>query len=227
MLLIAHRGASMYYKENTITAFEKALEMSVYAIELDVNLSQDGHIMVIHDKTVNRITNYMHIGNVSDYTKQQLKAMEIPTLLEVIELVKNRTKIIIEIKDNRCIPVLLEILPDLNKQNIFISSFDHNIFKIFKQQFPDVKLIANIIGVPINYPFALENLIDYVAIDKDFIDIDFIYKCKNSSISVFVYVINDLTDLNNVIHVDFIDGIMSDCPDFLSKTLYTNNKEFY
>lgn len=106
---IAHRGFSAAAPENTLAAFRKALEMKADAIECDVHLSKDGHMMVIHDPTVDRTTN--GTGEVGGMTLAELKALDagswfgpeftgekIPTLEEVLDLVKGRTTLIVEIK---------------------------------------------------------------------------------------------------------------------------------
>ncbi len=55
--VIAHRGASSYAPENTLAAFDLAIQMGVSHIELDVHFTRDGHVVVIHDETVDRTTN--------------------------------------------------------------------------------------------------------------------------------------------------------------------------
>lgn len=91
----AHRGCSLAYPENTLEAFKAAAEIKgIAGIELDVQLTKDGEIVVIHDETVNRTTN--GTGNVRDYTLKQLKELKIasvdgtyttiPTLEEVFRL---------------------------------------------------------------------------------------------------------------------------------------------
>lgn len=62
VMVIAHRGASSYAPENTLAAFDLALAMGVRHIELDVACTSDGHIVVIHDDTVDRTTNGSEIG---------------------------------------------------------------------------------------------------------------------------------------------------------------------
>ncbi len=96
MLKIGHRGAKGYAAENTLASFEKAIELGVDMIELDVYLSQDTIPMVIHDKTVDRTTS--GVGLVSEFTAESLEILGIPTLEAVFDLVQNRCEINIEIK---------------------------------------------------------------------------------------------------------------------------------
>src|ERR1041384_3922045 len=73
-MVIAHRGASSYAPENTFAAFDLALRMGVSHIELDVHFTSDGHIVVIHDDTVDRTTNGH--GPVTSHTLSELQALD-------------------------------------------------------------------------------------------------------------------------------------------------------
>ena len=101
MKLWAHRGCSQRYPENTLIAFEKAAQLQGLAgIELDIQLTKDGHIVVIHDEKVDRTTDGS--GWVRDYTLAELKRLKIdagcyphqviPTMEEVFELLEERLK---------------------------------------------------------------------------------------------------------------------------------------
>jgi glycerophosphoryl diester phosphodiesterase len=109
VLKIAHRGASGRFPENTLRAFEAAIEAGAEMCELDVRLTRDGALVVIHDDTVDRTTN--GTGEVRAMTLQKLKRLEagskfgvqfanerIPTLEEVLALVGGRCGLNIEIK---------------------------------------------------------------------------------------------------------------------------------
>jgi glycerophosphoryl diester phosphodiesterase len=107
-IIFAHRGACAHAPENTLAAFELALVQHADAIELDVKLSADGQVIVIHDATVNRTTGSQ--GRVKDLSLAQLKSLDagsffsdrysgekIPTLAEVFETVGQRTFINVEL----------------------------------------------------------------------------------------------------------------------------------
>ncbi len=108
-LNIAHRGASAFAPENTFAAFDKALEIGVKDVELDVHYSGDGEIIVIHDATLDRTTNAF--GAVADRTLAELRELDagswfapeyagerIRTLDEVLERYKGRLHLHVEIK---------------------------------------------------------------------------------------------------------------------------------
>jgi glycerophosphoryl diester phosphodiesterase len=80
---IAHRGGSKLRPENTMAAFDHAVELGVDAIELDVHLSRDGHAVVIHDPTLQRTTTGS--GAVADFTADELARFNVPTLKSVLE----------------------------------------------------------------------------------------------------------------------------------------------
>ncbi len=119
VLVIAHRGASGVAPENTIASFQKALAAGADALELDVRLSKDGEVVVIHDSTIDRTTN--KTGRVADHTLAQLKELDagswfspqfskerIPTLQEVIGLARGRALMEIELKTSAILPNALE-----------------------------------------------------------------------------------------------------------------------
>ena len=107
-VVIAHRGASAHAPENTLAAFRLALEHGADGVELDAKLSADGHVMVIHDQTVDRTTSGS--GRVRDLTLAQLKKLDagshfdssfarepVPTLEEVFVAVGARTLVNVEL----------------------------------------------------------------------------------------------------------------------------------
>src|SRR5579883_2238349 len=107
---VAHRGGAALAPENTMAAFRNALTLPVDAVELDVQMSCDGHLIVFHDNTVGRLTN--GTGNILDLDFAYLRSLnaaahfpggwpepqQIPTLREVLELMKGHLDIYIEIK---------------------------------------------------------------------------------------------------------------------------------
>lgn len=91
-LAIAHRGDSAHAPENTLAAFQRAIDAGADWLEMDVQMSDDGHLVVIHDTTVDRTTNGS--GRVADLTLARLQALDagngeqIPSFAQVLELVK-------------------------------------------------------------------------------------------------------------------------------------------
>ncbi|HHW48137.1 MAG TPA: glycerophosphodiester phosphodiesterase, partial [Clostridiaceae bacterium] len=156
-VVIAHRGAPKHAPENTIAAFRKALELGAEGIELDVHLSADGHLVVIHDEKVDRTSDGK--GLVKEKTLEELKALDfgswfskefkgetIPTLDEVLELLKSWTGIInIEIKGGSVFYPNIEekVVRKIEKlkieEKIIISSFNHYSLVEIKKLNPKIK----------------------------------------------------------------------------------------
>jgi glycerophosphoryl diester phosphodiesterase len=113
MQRVAHRGGACLAPENTLAAFRNALTMPIDAIELDVQMSRDGHPIVFHDTSVERLTD--GAGNILDLDFVYLRSLnasahfpggwptceQIPTLCEVLALAKGRIKVYIEIKRSK------------------------------------------------------------------------------------------------------------------------------
>jgi glycerophosphoryl diester phosphodiesterase len=109
IVVAAHRGLKSEYPENTLLAFQKALELGVDMLEFDLRLSKDGVIMVIHDETLDRTTNSS--GPVSDYTWAELKQLDaggwfgptfeglkIPTLEELCSLLTSYPDVLLNVE---------------------------------------------------------------------------------------------------------------------------------
>lgn len=149
-LVIAHRGYRAKYPENTLSAFRAALEAGVQMIELDVMLTRDRKVVVIHDPILDRTTNGQ--GQVHDFTLEELKGLDagswfhpaftgerIPTLEETLELVKDRALVNIEIKASAYDPhqppdsIERQVVSLVRQGNlhrsVLVSSFDWRIME--------------------------------------------------------------------------------------------------
>ena len=156
-LIYGHRGASGYAPENTLEAFRLSMEMGADGFELDVHMSRDGELVVIHDESVDRTTN--GTGLVRDLTLAQLKTLDascgmaayrgarIPTLGEVFDLIRDTRHIVnVEVKtDEWFYPQIEEKCLALAKEKgvedrVLYSSFNHYTLRRLRQLKPDAKL---------------------------------------------------------------------------------------
>ena len=159
MKIWAHRGCSQRYPENTLLAFERAAEIKgLEGIELDIQLTKDGHMVVIHDERVDRTTD--GIGEVRQYTLAELKKLridagngkyeQIPTMEEVLDLLGDKLKsglrLNIELK-NSVFPYegmeekIVDLMHqrDLEKQIVFSTFYAKSLQRIRKLD-PNVEL---------------------------------------------------------------------------------------
>lgn len=155
--IFAHRGFSGKYPENTMLAFEKAVEIGVDGIELDVHLTKDNELVIIHDEDIKRTCDGE--GLVRDMTYEELKRFDasaafrgvygfcgIPTLKEYFDLVKD-TDIITNIELKTGVfeyPTIEKRTIDLIKQygledKIILSSFNHYTIKRCEEIAPEIK----------------------------------------------------------------------------------------
>ena len=159
VLVVGHRGLKAFYPENTMISFEKAIEAGVDGIEMDINMTKDGHLVVIHDNRVDRTTN--GIGLVQDMTLEELKKLDagshfsgefcnerIPTFEEFLDLVKDKKIILnVEIKDYRfsVVDQTIKMLDDYNLSdryvlacfNADVTTYAHKEYQIKTQGFPE------------------------------------------------------------------------------------------
>ncbi|MBQ7580235.1 MAG: glycerophosphodiester phosphodiesterase [Clostridia bacterium] len=158
--VFAHRGFSGCYPENTMLAFEKAIELGADGLETDVHLTKDGQVVMIHDESPYRTTGDK--GLVMDYTLEELRKFDasykdrfgdkfsnnpIPTLREYFELVSRHDGFMtnIEVKTDRILykgieEAVLELIDEFSlRDRIIISSFNHHTVKRFKELAPDIK----------------------------------------------------------------------------------------
>ena len=139
-LILCHRGAKNYAPENTLSAFKTALELGADGFELDTQLTSDGHVVVFHNKTVDRTTNGH--GKLSQLPLDELRKLDagsffsekfsgekIPTLDEVFETIGKRAIINVELKnfstpfDNLAEKVCEVVLRHAMQKNVLFSSF--------------------------------------------------------------------------------------------------------
>ncbi len=230
--VFAHRGASGHAPENTLAAFGLARDMGADGIELDVQLSQDGEVVVIHDETVDRTTDGH--GWVRDLKLDQLKALDasmgreayagerIPTLDEVFDLVADSSLTInIEIKDSRVpYPGLADkVLAMVDQRDweyrVTISSFNHLTLAYIRQIGSLMNtgiLFQDILFEPWNYAHqvwatALHPHFSYVDAVPDLLE-----ESHNSLLEINTWTVDEIPDIDRML-ARGVDGIITDFPD--------------
>ena len=152
-LVIAHRGASAYAPENTLAAFDRALELGFPHLELDTHLSADGHVVVIHDDTLERTTSGR--GRVAEHTLAQLRALDagawfggrefqgqrVPALEEVLGRYRGRAHLHVELKGRQPdLPRAVLALVDAHNARgaVTLTSFHRELVAEARRLAPDV-----------------------------------------------------------------------------------------
>lgn len=226
----AHRGASAEAPENTMTAYRLAQEEKADGIELDVQLSHDGELVVIHDETLDRTTNGH--GYVAEYSLKELRALRadktcpleegehIPTLHEVLAFVKDTDmRVNIELK-NSIIPYqgmeekVLRVVDAAGMQDrVIYSSFNHGSMVKLHEINSDAKVAILYSDGWLNVPKYAKKL-DMYAIHPSITNVrgtDLIEKAHDKGLKVNIWTVNDEKDIDDLIHAG-ADGIITNVP---------------
>lgn len=237
MKVFAHRGFSGEYPENTMLAFQKAMEAGADGIELDVHESGDGKLVIIHDELLVRTTG--REGSVSDYTLKELTAIKaaktmddrfdanIPSFEEYCDFAgKNRMITNIEIKTNR------SWYPDIEKKIVeMVRAFhleDRIIFSSFNWlSVVRVKQLASDIPCGLLYEGngvrhlacqAKDLGLQYLHPDFILMDDETVKECKEMGIGLNVWTINDRERMSRLMDWN-VDSVISNYPDMCLEML--------
>lgn len=227
----AHRGASAYAPENTLEAFRLAVEQQADGVELDVQLTKDGKVVVIHDETIDRVSSGQ--GYVKDYTLKELKKMsfnklhpeyqgaKIPTLKEVLELLKPTDLTVnIELKTG-IVPYkgiekkVLKLVKKMGMEDrVIYSSFYHPSLLKIKKLNPEAKTGILYSDGWVRVPsYAKELGVDAIHPATWHMQAPkLLEKAKKKGLAVHVWTVND-PDLMKSLAEQGVDAIITNNPD--------------
>ena len=230
--IFAHRGASAIAPENTLAAFQMAYDFGVEAIELDVQLSADKRVIVIHDTTVDRTTDGN--GRVRELTLGKLKSLDagaffsnefagesIPVLEEVFEAFGKKLYIDIELKNydspfNTLPEMVVNVVKKAQLQDwVMFSSFNPIALRYTQRYFPDIPVgFLMSPGWRNVFPRRLvERWLSPQAIhpNKDDVTDEMLAEQHESGRRVNVWTVNELDEMKHLIELG-VDGIITDQP---------------
>lgn len=224
--IIAHRGYSSMFPENTLAAFEGALELGVDYIELDVQMSKDEELVLLHDDDLLRTTGVS--GLASDYTYEELADMDagswfsasfagerIPTLKEALELVRDSDcKIYLELKDIGDDPEfarkVLETATECGmlEQCVF-ASFNYDYLTVIKEADADALLLYNTTSSKTSLPTEYEA--DFYGLSIATINADVVRAIHEAGKQAFVWTVDAPEQIKTVCEMG-VDGIVTNKP---------------
>ena len=226
-LVIGHRGAMGYVAENTIPSIEKAIELGVDGIEIDIFKCASGELVVFHDVMLDKLTDLT--GKIEEKSLDSLKkakvlgAYQIPTLNEVMNLIDGRLILNIELKGSETAIPTNDLLRDYfkksswNPSKIIISSFKWDELNLFYNLNKEVPIAVLTDGDPLAaLPFARK--VKAYAINPKY---SLLTKTnskiiKDEGIKLFPWTVNELDDIKFMISLG-VDGIITNFPDRVSK----------
>ncbi len=216
-IIIAHRGASAYEPENTLRSFTRAIEMGADMIELDVRLSRDKHLVIMHDEKVDRTTNGH--GFVKEKMLSELKKLDagmgesIPTLEEVIALAKGKAGFVIELKEPGTEGGALNLIKINNLiEDVFIVSFNQDLIKGVKDLEPKIKTGLILFSSPDPIRLAKECHADAVAPFHDFVPKELIERAHKNNLKLITWTVDSREEAETLIDAG-VDGIVTNKPD--------------
>ncbi len=222
--VIGHRGAMGYAPENTIASFDRGVDLGADLIELDVHLSKDGELVVMHDPTVDRTTNGK--GWIKDLTLSEIRKLDagvrfdprfagqkVPTLDEVLHWARGRTRLLIEIKNG---PVYYERIEESVAAAIrlhgmldscAVISFDHHSVKTLKTLSPDIRTGVLYACRPVDLlQLARTAEAQILMPNWAYATLDLVDAAHQANLAVYVWTVNHPGEMECVagLHVDAI-----------------------
>ncbi|NOH78205.1 glycerophosphodiester phosphodiesterase [Vibrio sp. RE86] len=245
VLVNPHRGDCLFYPENTMLAFQSALEKGTSCIEIDVAMTSDGHIVVIHDPSVDRTSNGS--GYVEQMTLAQLKALDfgqwfddkfqgtsISLLSDVLDwALLNQVGLVIEAKQRRLHQEFALSLVELLKQKpksidqVLLLGFDHSLINRAKALLPELKIqVVTLAKYDDQVGAVLASNADSVCVEYPYTSKEVLEGYKAAGLSVRLYLPNKGENIVTTqwfnqyygydVHSEVIDWIRSGLIDMLS-----------
>jgi glycerophosphoryl diester phosphodiesterase len=235
--ITAHRGASGHAPENTIASVKEAVRMKADFVEIDVQETADGELVLFHDRDLKRITgldkniwetsfdeiNSLDAGN---WFNVKFKGEPVPTFADFIDFAKGKIKVNIELKTNGYEKLLAEKTVRIAEEkgftgDCFYTSFSYGQIKRVKEINPAYKvgLIFKTLPEKIDV-FSAD--IELLSAHFSLIDDAFVYKAKTAGKEIHVWTVNDEAEMKRLINLG-VTSIITNYPDLLFKVLNESN----
>jgi glycerophosphoryl diester phosphodiesterase len=242
--VIAHRGASAYAPENTLPAVDLGADMRADYVEIDVQMSSDGELVVMHDTTLARTTDVeTHYPdrapwNVRDFTLEEIETLDagswfgaefagtgVPTLQQVLDTLRGRAGLLLEVKSPQLYPGIAEaIVAELDGEGwlqadpragrLIVQSFDWQFMEQFNQLAPQVP--AGLLGGPPSEAqmAELSAWADQINPSHTRVTAAFVDMVHRYGMETWPYTVNDADRMRQLIDLG-VDGVITDRPDVL------------
>lgn len=216
-LVAAHRGDSIYYPENSLGAIKDAINEGANYVEIDLQETLDGQVVVFHDKNLKRLTGVNK--NLSEMTYREIEALnlgknqKIPTFEEVLKTCKGKIKVLAELKPyykstreslaNKAINLIknFEMESSCN-----IQSLDYESLKIVRKIEPSIK-IGYIFYIAAGEVEKLD--VDFYSVEQSIINKTLVRKIHSSGKKIWTWTVNDVDDMDEMMFLN-VDGIITD-----------------
>ena len=242
--IIAHRGFSEIAPENTLIAFQKAIQCKADYFELDVHKTREDSLVVIHDSTVDRTASNPIQGEISELDYSDLAKVNVgypakfgdrywnekmPTLRETLQLAKGKIKVCIEIKVYGVEENVLEVVNDLGmKEDVIIFSFHYPVLAKIRQldkNIPTLFLADRADTLTIEYAKLIQcNAVGVgygTTVTKELLDF-----AHNQGVEIWKWTVNNEEEMQHLMDAG-LDGLITDSPDMALQIRGTNSKNLH
>jgi len=223
---VAHRGASKEAPENTLAAFRLALHLGAEAVECDARRTRDGHVVVIHDDMVDRTTDGR--GAVESHTLSEIRGLDagrwfgaefagerIPLLAEVLEAVRGKALVKLEIKNDPVPHVgieqqIVDTVRGLGMEDeVFVMSFDHECVRAVHALAPRLTTGILYAGRLVDAPHAAQAAgADALCVHRGYLSPRDVDRAHTAGLGFFVWTVDDEETLRRCVACE-VDGVTS------------------
>ncbi len=222
-LVIGHRGAMGHETENTLASIQKAMDLGVDAIEIDVFKISSGETVVFHDDTVDALTN--GVGKVEEYNIYDLKKLvldgghQIPMLQEVLKLIDNKVRLNIELKGANTADKVNHITSYYIKErgwspeNFIISSFNWDELREMRKINTTIAIAVLTEGDPLE-AISIAKELNAEAINPNFekLNLEVANGIRDAGFKIYTWTVNEPNDIN-LAKRWAVDGIITNYPE--------------
>ena len=229
--ITSHRGSSLQAPENTIPAIELAIENLSDYIEIDIQMTKDGEMVLLHDKTLRRTAGVDK--KLQDMTYEEVKRLDagqwfgdefkgacIPSLAEVMDIVKGKANLNIEMKRNSSggdmAAALVEMIEeyDMEKQCV-VTSTDHDYLEQVKELNPDIRTGYIITAAYGNY--FDDDSVDFFSVCSSYLNANSVKAAHKYGKEIYAWTVNSVRELERMKNIN-VDNIITDNP-VLARTI--------
>jgi glycerophosphoryl diester phosphodiesterase len=228
-LVIAHRGASAAEPENTLRAFDLAIRQGAQMIELDLQLTRDHRVVVIHDPVLDYTTDLK--GRINRLSLAEVKKADagkgerVPTLEETLDLTRRKATLYLEIKDPRATAEALRLIRKRQSQSeVMLASFDVGLMRRLGQEVNDIELGLILGNMTINPIVRWREAVPWIALRQINYQVlslrvglcfkRLAHQVKAHGKKLFVWTVDDEKQFGRMI-ARGVDGIVTNVPDRL------------
>lgn len=223
--VIGHRGARGYEPENTLRSIRRAIQLGCHIVEVDVRMTRDGHLVLMHDETVDRTTD--GTGRLRDMTLAEVRRLDaglgerVPLLSEALELARSHgVEVIVEVKEPDTVNKVVDVVRECGVvDKVIVASFHHPVVKEAVEAEPGLRGGVIFMCEPVDPAYVARSAGASVLIaNYRYVTSRMVRLAHEAGLEVYVWTVNTAREARLLAGLG-VDGIASDKPDVVFKAL--------